>query len=64
MLPGILLNNVADIRHSATLLKKGLQHRLFPMNFAKLFRTTFLQNTTRRLFLTMFGYILITLVQS
>ena len=64
MLPGILLNNVADILHFSTLLKKGILHRRFPMNFAKLFRTTFLQNTARRLFLTMFGYILITLVQS
>ena len=29
----------------ATLLKKGLWHRCFPVNFAKFLRTPFLQNT-------------------
>ena len=29
----------------ATLLKKRLQHRCFPVNFAKFLSTTFLQNT-------------------
>ena len=33
------------LRH-ATLLKKRLQHRCFPVNFAKCLKTTFLQNTT------------------
>ena len=30
----------------ATLLKKRLWHRCFPMNFVKFFRTPFLQNTS------------------
>ena len=30
----------------ATLLKKKLWHRCFPVNFAKFLRTTFLQNTS------------------
>ena len=32
------------------LLKMGLRHRCFPVNFAKLLRTPFLQNTLRPLF--------------
>ena len=36
---------------SATVLKKGLWHRCFPVNFAKFLRTPFLQNTLRRLLL-------------
>ena len=35
----------------ATLLKKILRHRCFPVNFAKFLRTPFLHNTSRRLFL-------------
>ena len=35
----------------ATLLKKRLWHRCFPMNFAKFLRTPFLQNTSGRLLL-------------
>ena len=35
----------------ATLLKKGLWHRCFPVNFAKFLRTTFSQNTSARLLL-------------
>ena len=35
----------------ATLLKKRLWHRFFPMNFAKLLRTPFLYNTSARLLL-------------
>ena len=34
---------------SATLLKKRLWHRLFPVNFAKFLRTPFLQSASRRL---------------
>ena len=34
---------------SATLLKKRLWHRCFPVNFEKFLRTPFLQNTSRRL---------------
>ena len=33
----------------ATLLKNRLWHRCFPVNFAKLLQTTFLQNTSGRL---------------
>ena len=36
----------------ATLLKKRLWYRCFPMNFAKVLRTSFLQNTSGRLLLT------------
>ena len=35
----------------ATLLKKRLQHRCFPVNFAKFLRTPFLRNTSGRLLL-------------
>ena len=35
----------------ATLLKKSLWHRCFPVNFAKFLRTPFLQNTSGRLLL-------------
>ena len=35
----------------ATLLKKRLWHRCFPVNFAKFLRTRFLQNTSGRLLL-------------
>ena len=35
----------------ATLLKKRLWHRCFPVNFAKFLRTPFLQNTSGRLLL-------------
>ena len=35
----------------ATLSKKRLRHRCFPMTFAKFLRTPFLQNTSRRLLL-------------
>ena len=38
----------------ATLLKKRLWHRRFPVNFAKLLRTPFLQNTSGRLLLFKF----------
>ena len=34
----------------ATLLKKRLWHRRFPVNFAKFLRPPFLKNTSRRLF--------------
>ena len=34
----------------ATLLKRRLWHRCFPVNFMKFLRTPFLQNTTERLF--------------
>ena len=41
----LFLNIVAGLR-SATLLRKRLWHRFFPVNFAKFIRTPFLQNTS------------------
>ena len=35
----------------ATLLKRRLWHKFFPVNFSKFLRTPFLQNTSRRLLL-------------
>ena len=46
----LFFNEVADLR-PATLLKKRLRHRCFPVNFAKFLRTPLLQNTSRRLVL-------------
>ena len=43
-------NKVAGLRH-ATLLKKRLWHRCFPVNFVKFLRRPFLQNTSARLLL-------------
>ena len=37
----------------ATLLKKRLWHRCFPVNFVKFLRTPFLQNTSGRLLVEM-----------
>ena len=42
----LFFNKVAGLM-PATLLKKRLQHRCFPVNFAKFLRTPFLQNTSR-----------------
>ena len=42
-----LFNKVAGV----ILLRKKLWHRSFPMNFVKFFRTSFLQNISRRLLL-------------
>ena len=41
----LFLNKVAGLR-PATLLKKRLSHRWFPVNFAKFPRTPFLKNTS------------------
>ena len=46
----LFFNKVAGLR-PATLLKKRLWHRCFPVNFAKFLRTPFLQNTSGRLLL-------------
>ena len=46
----LFFNKVAGLRH-ATLLKKKLWHRSCSVNFAKLLRTPFLQNTSGRLLL-------------
>ena len=40
-------------QYPATLFKKGLQNRWFPVNFAETIRTPFLQNTSRQLVLEM-----------
>ena len=47
-------NKVAGLR-PATLSKKRLWHRCFPVNFAKFLRTPFLQNTYGRLLLPVFA---------
>ena len=44
--PESLFDKVASLR-SATLLKKRLWRRCFPVNFAKYLRTPFLQNTSQ-----------------
>ena len=49
-MPESLFNSVAGLR-PATLLKKRLWHRCFPVNFAKFLRAPFFQNTSGRLFL-------------
>ena len=46
----LFFNKVAVLR-PATLLKKTLWHKCFPVIFAKFIRTPFLQNTSGRLFL-------------
>ena len=46
----LLLNKVAG-RRPATLLKKRLRYKRFPVNFAKFVRTPFLQNNSGRLLL-------------
>ena len=46
----LFFNKVAGLRPT-TLLKKRLRHRCFPVNFPKFLRTSFLQNTPRRLLL-------------
>ena len=46
----LFLNKVARLR-PATLSKKKLWHRCFPVNFAKCLSTSFLQNTSGRLLL-------------
>ena len=45
---GLFFNKVAGLR-LATLLKKKLWHRCFPLNFATLLRTPFLENNFGRL---------------
>ena len=50
----LFINKVVGLK-PATLLKKRLWHRCFPVNFAKFLRTPFLQNTSGRLLLTVLG---------
>ena len=47
----LFFNTVADLS-PATLLKKRLWHRCFPVNFAKFLRTPFRKNTSGRLLLS------------
>ena len=47
----LFFDKVAGLR-PATLLKKRLWHKCFPLNFAKFPRTPFLQNTSGRLLLS------------
>ena len=46
----LFFNKVAGLR-PATLLKKRIWHRCFPVNFAKFLRIAFLQNTSGQLLL-------------
>ena len=50
MRESLFFNKISGLR-PATLLKKRLWHRCFPMNFVKFLRTPFLQNTSGRLLL-------------
>ena len=45
------LAQVSSCEYCATLLKKRLWHRCFPVNFVKFLTTTFLQNTSEHLLL-------------
>ena len=53
----LLFNIVASLR-PATLLKKRLWHRCFPVNFVKFLRTPFLQNTSGRLLLHVLNHLI------
>ena len=48
----LIFNEFGHLR-SATLLKKRLWHRCFPVNFTTFLRTPFLQNSSGRLLLTL-----------
>ena len=52
----LYFNRVACLRPT-TLLKKSLCHRCFPVNFVKFLRTIFLENTSRRPLLEIYGNI-------
>ena len=52
----LLFNKVTGLR-AATLLKKRLWHRCFPVNIAKSLRTPFSQNTSGRLLLLFSSYL-------
>ena len=51
----LFFNKVAALK-PATLLKKRLWHRCFPVNFAKFLRIPFLKNTSGRLLLLLFSF--------
>ena len=48
----ILQNSDKNTKASFSILRKTLRHRCFPLNVMKLLRTTFLQNTSGRLLLS------------
>ena len=54
MCQSLFFNKVAG-RRPAIIFKKSLWQRCFPVNFAKFLRTPFLQNTSGRLLLKLFG---------
>ena len=54
----LFLNN---LQASCNFVKKRLQHRTFPVNFAKFPKTPFLQNTSRRLLLYAYVFMRISL---
>ena len=47
--PAFVFQEQKQPPEDATLLKRRLWHRCFPVNFMKFLRTPFLQNTTGRL---------------
>ena len=49
----LFFNNVTDLR-DATLLRRKLWHKCFPVDFAKFLRTPYLQNNSGRLLLILF----------
>ena len=50
---GLFFNGVTGLR-VATLLKKKIWHKCFPVYFKKFLRTHYLQNTSERLLLVLF----------
>ena len=58
----LFFNKVAGLR-PATLFKKRLWHRYFPVNFVKFLRTPFLKNTSRRLLLNVHSRLKVTIFQ-
>ena len=59
MYQSLFFNKVAGFR-PATLLKKRLWHRCFPMNFPKFLRTPFLTEQLRWLFLNNYSLPILT----
>ena len=49
---GLFLNKIAGLK-PATLFKKSLWHKCFPVNFVKPLRTPFLLNTSKRRFVNL-----------
>ena len=56
----LFFNKVADLR-AATLLKKKVRDRCFPVNFLTYLRIPFLQNTSGRLLLNILAIMIIIL---